>query len=131
VIALDTNVLVRYLVKDDAAQAARAVSLIQGCVDRRERMFVGHIVLCEMTWVLMAGYSLSKNDVVAVLSQLIRTAQFDIESPDLVTRALTRYEEGRADFADYIITERAAMAGYETVATFDKKLLGQPGFIAP
>lgn len=46
-------------------------------------------------------------------------------------RALNAYERGRADFADYLIREHARRAGCDNVATFDKALLKEPGFIAP
>ncbi|MFT5430985.1 MAG: putative nucleic-acid-binding protein, partial [Myxococcota bacterium] len=117
--------------KDDQKQARRAVSLIREASERGERMFLGHIVLCEITWVLIAGYSLPKKDVIEVLSQLLRTAQFEVEAADLASRALSRYEHGAADFADYLIAERAATSGYDQVATFDRKLLREAGFVKP
>lgn len=130
-IALDTNVLLRYLLKDDEEQTPRAVAFIRGTADRDEKLFLSHVVLCEVTWVLKAACSLPKPDIVEVLKNLIRTAQFVVEEPDLAARALNRYEVGRADFADYIIAERSNEAGCEQVATFDKKLLKEDGFIRP
>jgi predicted nucleic-acid-binding protein len=129
--ALDTNVLVRYLTTDDAAQAARAKALIEGAADRGESMYVSHIVLCELVWVLTAAFGLEKDALVDVLTDIIRTAQFAIEEPDLAARALRRFEDGAADFADYVVAERAADAGCDRVATFDRKLLAEAGFVEP
>ncbi len=55
-IGLDTNVLIRYLVEDEPEQARQAVALIEGTVDTEERLFVPHIVLCEVAWVLGSAY---------------------------------------------------------------------------
>ena len=94
-------------------------------------VFVSHVVLCELTWVLGRAFDLSKDDLVAALSGLLRTAQLLVEEADLAARALERYARGAAGFADYLIAERAAAAGCEGVATFDRKLLREEGFIRP
>lgn len=130
-IGLDTNVLVRYLMEDDEDQARRAEALIDGAADRGEPMFVSHVVLCEMTWVLATVFRLPKAALVEALTDVVRTTQFVIEAPDLASRALHRFEQGGADFADSVIAERAAEAGCDRVATFDGKLLKEEGFTAP
>ena len=130
-IALDTNVLLRYLVKDDEVQSSRSAALINGCADRGEKMFLSHIVLCELTWVLKAAYSVPKADLVELLSALVRGAQFVVEDPDLAGRALRRYQKGGADFPDYLIAERAGHAGCDQIATFDKQLLEEDDFVRP
>lgn len=130
-IGLDTNVLLRYLLADDEAQTPRAVGFIGNAAERGEKMFLSHVVLCEVAWVMKAGCSLPKDDIALVLTNLLRTAQFAIEDPDLASRALRRYEQGGADFADYLIAERAAEAGCDGVATFDGRLLKEAGFTAP
>ena len=130
-IALDTNVLVRYLTEDDEAQATRAAALIEGATDSGERMFVSHIVLCELVWVLAGPYRRPRSDIIAALKGLLASAQLLVEDAALAHRALARYQSGRADFADYLIRERASAAGYEEVATFDRKLLREDGFVEP
>ncbi len=130
-IGLDTNVLVRYVMGDDEKQAARAASFIDAVVGRGERLFVGQIVLCELVWVLGAAYGRSRQDIVGVLKAVVRTAQFVIEDVELARRALSRFESGTADFADYVIAESALQAGSEQVVTFDKKLLQESGFVSP
>jgi len=131
VIGLDTNVLVRYLVEDDEEQTERAAALIEGAADRGEKLFLGHIVLCELTWVLAVAYRRSREEIVHALVAILRTAQFVVEDPDLAHRAVGRFEEGRADFADYVLAERASGAGCERVATFDEELLHEDTFFRP
>lgn len=130
-IALDTNVLVRYLAEDHPNQSARAAALIEGAIARRRRLFVAHVVLCELVWVLRRAYHRTRPDVVALLEGLLASAQIVVEAPELAHQALARYAVGRADFADYLIAERAAAAGCGSVATFDKALLGEDGFLEP
>ena len=130
-IGLDTNVLVRYLTEDDPGQARRAAMLLEGVTGSEERLFVSHIVLCELTWVLRGAYGRPKQDVVRALEGLISSAQLLVEDSALAHRALERYRYGKADFADYVVAERAWAAGCSEIATFDRKLLGEDGFVAP
>jgi predicted nucleic-acid-binding protein len=90
VIGLDTNVLARYLVRDDAAQAARADREIEG----GERLLFDGIVLCELVWVLEAGYGFSRTDITAVLERILATAQLVIDDKDLAVAALRHLVPG-------------------------------------
>lgn len=130
-IGLDTNVIVRFLVEDDEAQAARAGSLIDAAAERNEALFIPQIVVCELAWVLRSGYRRPKRDVVAAVRALLSAAQIEVEDVDHVRRALARYEAGAGDLADYLIGERCLDRGCERVATFDEALLGEAGFFAP
>lgn len=130
-VALDTNVLVRYLVWDDDDQARRAEALIDGAVARGEKMYVSQVVLCEVAWVLERAYSFGRDELDSALDGIVRAAQLDVEQPEVASRALHRFRAGSAGFADYLIAESARQAGYETVATFDGKLLRESGFLEP
>lgn len=59
-IALDTNVLVRYLVEDDPKQSAAAARAIERATARGEEIFIGQIVLCELVWVLSHAYDFTR-----------------------------------------------------------------------
>ncbi len=130
-IALDTNVLVRFVVEDDAAQHRRSSALIASARERGEALFLSQLVLCELVWVLGAAYGLSRAQIASALTELLRVAQVVVEDFDQVRRALDAYMGGEGDFADYLIRERARAAGCETVKTFDRVLLHEPGFSAP
>ena len=125
---LDTNVLVRYLTQDDAAQARRADAIISAAVARRQRCVIGPVVLCELVWVLRDAYDTTKEDVVATLDRMLATHQFEILDKDLVREALDAYRRGRADFADYLIGAANRQAGCDETATFDRRLRGAAGF---
>lgn len=123
-IGLDTNVLVRYVVRDDPAQAARADREIEA----GERLLIDGIVLCELVWVLEAGYQFSRADITAVLERILATAQFEIEKKDLVLAALDDFRRSTADFSDCLIGRRNRAAGAMEAVTFDRGLKGLGGF---
>ena len=74
-IGVDTNVLVRYVVEDDPIQTSQAVSTIEGAIARNEVLFITHVVLCELVWVLSYAYRFNREEIVGVLQQLRRGAQ--------------------------------------------------------
>jgi predicted nucleic-acid-binding protein len=131
VIAHDTNVLVRFLVRDDEAQHRRAVALVRKGVSAGEDFFVGDVVLAEVAWVLQGRYGVDRAGIVAVLHGLLEAEHMVFESADRCLRALRRSQSGRGGFADYLIAERAADARCDVVATFDRALLKEDGFRAP
>ena len=123
-IGLDTNVLLRYVLKDEAAQAARAARELE----RDERFLIDGIVLCELVWVLEVGYGFSRNDITLALERIVATAQFEIESKDLVLAALADFRGSTADFSDCLIGRRNRDAGASETVTFDRGLKGLDGF---
>jgi predicted nucleic-acid-binding protein len=129
--ALDTNVLVRFLVRDDRAQARKARALIDQLDMDEERSYVSDIVLCELVWVLGRGYGFDRSRIAETLKRLATAKLLRFDSVDGVLRALLAYENGKADFADYLIREHAKAAGCTVVATFDAKLLKEDMFSSP
>jgi predicted nucleic-acid-binding protein len=127
-IAVDTNVLVRYLVEDDAEQTRRAESLFRRALAAGEAIFVSEIVLCELVWVLKTAYRLRREEIVDMLATFVRAKQLELSDKDLIHRALGAFRTGRGDFADYVIRERARAAGCAIIATFDKQLWAEEGF---
>jgi len=130
VIALDTNVLVRYLVKDDATQTALAAELIDRVIAADESLFVSDIVVCETVWVLRVSYRVGRSEAAALLRQLFRARHLLFRAVDQLSRALEAYAAGKGDFADYVIREHARAADCESVATFDTVLVRERGFVA-
>jgi predicted nucleic-acid-binding protein len=130
-IALDTNVVVRYLVEDDVAQSRRAAKLIESTLARGEELFISDVAMCETVWVLSSAYGFSRGEIADVLASLLRARSVVFDSSDRLARALGAYQNGKGDFADYLIRELARSAGANTVATFDRRLLKEPGFSKP
>jgi predicted nucleic-acid-binding protein len=130
-IALDTNVLVRFLVEDDPAQTRRAKAVLQKALDAGEALFVPEVVLCEVAWVLQRRYEYGRAEIGQVLGELLRARQLSFSDGEKIGRAVTAYKSGRGGFSDNLIAEDAKSAGCGAVATFDRKLLREPGFSAP
>jgi predicted nucleic-acid-binding protein len=130
-IALDTNVLVRFLVEDDPDQAERAASLVERAERSGEPLLLTQVVACETVWVLDTAYGFRREEISGVLQEVFRARQILLEDEDSLRRALDAYRGGEGDFADCLIRERARAAGAEAVATFDRVLLEEPGFIEP
>jgi predicted nucleic-acid-binding protein len=125
---LDTNVLVRYLVRDDRQQAEKAAAAIQKAAAGGKRCYINHLVLCELVWVLESGYDYPKKEIAGVLEKILVTKQFDVDSKDLVNQAVHDYRNGRGDLADYLIGRMNRGKGSETTMTFDLALKGSPHF---
>jgi predicted nucleic-acid-binding protein len=130
-IGLDTNVIVRYLVEDDEAQSRRATQLIEAAIARDEGLFISDIVMCETVWVLSSAYRFSRSEIADALAILLRARSVVFTSTDRLARSLEAFRNGKGDFADYLIRELARAAGADTVATFDRSLLKEPGFSKP
>ncbi|MFH1434276.1 MAG: type II toxin-antitoxin system VapC family toxin [Pseudomonadota bacterium] len=119
---LDTNVLVRYLVKDDKKQSETASGYIQKAANNGESCFISLIVLCELVWVLESAYGFAKHQVIDVLEKLFLTKQIEIEMKDIARQALQDYKNGKGDIADYLVGRINRAHGCDTTATFDKAL---------
>lgn len=118
--ALDTNVLVRYLVRDDAAQLASARRLVRRCIDAGQTLFVPVSVSLELEWVLRSTFGFAKEDVIRTLSQLLSSAELSFESEGALELALLLYRKGPADYSDCVHVALAAQAGERPLWTFDK-----------
>jgi predicted nucleic-acid-binding protein len=125
------NVLVRFLVEDDAKQSARAAALVKQAIRDEEPLFLAQIAVCETVWVLETSYGFGRARIAQVLGELLRARHLVIEEAEQVRRALGRYSSGKGDVADYLVAERARAAGHPRVATFDRDLLGEPDFFEP
>ena len=127
-IALDTNVVVRYLVGDDPGQARQAERIVKEARSSDETAYLSQIVLCELVWVLSGAYGAAKKDILYTLNLLSDDPGFICDDPLRVRRAIDRYAQGSADFSDYLLAEAAADAGAGVTFTFDKALRDEPGF---
>lgn len=124
---LDTNILVRYITQD-GDEAPLATRHIESRCTRDRPGFLCLVVLCELVWVLRGAYGYTREDVAHILDRVLSTAEFEMERSSLAWRALQRYRQGPADFADYVIAETCAQADATPVATLDRKAARCPLF---
>jgi predicted nucleic-acid-binding protein len=115
--AVDTNVLVRLLARDDPRQTRSAEEFI------KTGAWVSHLVLAETVWVLDAVYELSHDRLARAVEMLMEHETLTIQDTDTVAAALTVYRKRSAlGFSDCLILEIARKAGHTPLATFDKNL---------
>lgn len=114
-IAADTNVLLRAIVGDDEAQAARAVELLEAA----DMVAVSQQVLCELVWVLRSRYGVARPDIAAAIRALLGTANVVTNRP-AAEAGLAVLETG-GDFADGVIAFDGAWLGAEVFVSFDKR----------
>jgi predicted nucleic-acid-binding protein len=119
-IGLDTNILVRYLTLDDAAQTA-AATRVMNSLSSDSSGFISLIVLAELVWVLGISYRYHKKEIEQVVENLLLSKELIIERKEIVLQAFRAFKTGRADFADYLIERCAHAAECEFTLTFDQK----------
>ena len=128
-IGLDTNVLVRFLVRDDEMQFARARRLLQREVGKGEPVLINLLVLLETEWVLRSRYALSKSEILGAFSGLLDAAELLFEDEASLEQALYTWKDSSAQFADCLIGARNWALECRAIASFDNKALRVPGFI--
>jgi predicted nucleic-acid-binding protein len=120
--AVDTNVLIRLVTRDDARQAAAADRFVaRGC-------WVSHVVLAETAWVLADAYEFSHAKIAAAIEMFVNHEQVTLENRDVVEAALSKYRGAPAlGFSDCLILEIARKAGHLPLGTFDRALAKRDG----
>src|SRR6476620_283803 len=129
-LGIDTNVLVRFLVRDDEAQFEKARRLIRREVDAGEDVFVSLMVLMETEWVLRSRYTLQKTQVMEAISGLLDTTEVQLEDEPAIEETLLMWKDSAADFADCLIGANNRRLGCRATATFDEKAVKLAAFVA-
>jgi predicted nucleic-acid-binding protein len=125
-IGLDTNVLVRYVMQDDAKQAAQATRLVES-FSADDPGFVSIVSIVELGWVLSSSYELTRAQVAEGLDALLHTKEIIVDRAEHVIKALRVFKSGNADFADCLIASGSADAGCSATMTFDQRAAKSAG----
>ncbi|MGE0120652.1 MAG: PIN domain-containing protein [Dongiaceae bacterium] len=126
-IAIDTNVIARYLVRDDPAQAAAADRILDAR-SAADPAFVARIVLVELVWVLRRAYKYDHGTVGDVVERILGTSALLVEDRDAATAALAAYRTSTADYADCLLGLLNRGFGCTTTVTLDGDAATLPGF---
>lgn len=126
-IALDTNVLLRFVLAD-TREPHTAIAERWMRRHAARGIYVDDIVLCEVEWVLRARYRWQRAAVAELLAELCDSEALALADPSVVRHALASYRAGRGDFSDYLIRERCRQRGAAPVATLDRAIGKEPGF---
>lgn len=120
-IALDTNVLVRFLTQDDDAQFQLAADLIEGCT-RDLPGYVCREVMIELVWVLERAYKYSREEIADALLSIVTASQLSVENAQDIASIVNLYRDECYDFADLMIRQAAQRTESRILKTFDQKL---------
>jgi predicted nucleic-acid-binding protein len=118
--AVDTNVLIRFLIADELEQGKAATRLIRRGVAGGTSLFVPITVSLELEWVLRSAFRLPKSMVLQTFHGLLGTFELRFESESALEIALAFYDSGQADFADCLHASLAEQAGEAPLWTFDR-----------
>lgn len=118
-LGLDTNVLVRFLVRDDELQFTRAQNRIKREVAAGGRVFVSLMVLLETEWVLRSRYALTKAELLGTFSTLLEARELEIEDEHALEETLVTWKSANVEFADCLIGARNRRLGCRVTVTFD------------
>ena len=129
-LGIDTNVLVRFLVRDDQTQFEKARKLLNREVSNGRRVFINQLVLLETEWVLRSRYDLAKTLMLETISGLLDAPDIQLEDEPAVEEALFIWRDANADFADCLIGARNRRLGCRATVTFDTKASKLSGFTA-
>jgi predicted nucleic-acid-binding protein len=113
--AVDTNVLVRLITRDDARQVGAAEAFVANGA------WVPHLALAEATWVLESVYDRDRKSIVTPIEMLLRHRHLTVQDADVVTEALDQFRRhSKVGFSDCLMVEVARRAGHVPLGTFDR-----------
>jgi len=115
--AVDTNILVRLIVRDDVSQTDRAEAFVSASA------WVSHLVLAETVWVLQSVYGLSAEKISVAIGMLLEHDKLALQDEDIVRAALSDFMQWNdVGFTDCLIVRIADAMGHRPLGTFDKAL---------
>jgi predicted nucleic-acid-binding protein len=119
-IALDTNIILRLIVRDDETQTEDVRAFLHRNDNQQNPPFVSDLVLVETVWVLRSRYRFSREAVGESLRDLFLNTLLEFEGDEYILEVLQIYLDTQADFADIMIAKGAQRAGCRNTVTFDR-----------
>lgn len=128
-LGIDTNIVVRLLVADDAEQTRRARRLIEHALAEDEPVLVSLLVLLESEWVLRSRYGFSKELLQSIFRALLESRELSFEDEPALEEALYHWKDNACGFSDCLIAAHNRQIGCRATATFDAKAARLPGTV--
>ncbi len=119
--AIDTNVLIRFLVKDDMKQAEIVYRIFKQAESENEILFVPILVILETVWVLESVYEISRQDILDSINELLLVPILKFEAQSAILNFASSAQESKIDLSDLLIAYSARFSGCDSVLTFDKR----------
>lgn len=120
-ISLDTNVLVRFLIKDDESQYQTVLHLLLELENNNQQAYIPLLVVLEVNWVLSFRYKISRIDIIEQLLNLMDSPTFYFENQTQLEQTLLFAKDNTFDLSDLIIANRCEYSHHLPIMTFDKK----------
>jgi predicted nucleic-acid-binding protein len=127
-IGLDTNIIVRYLMQDDAAMSARATQIFDTMLSAETPGFISIVAVAEVVWTLRSSYRIDRVRIANALESLLASSDLVVEREQDVFVAMLALRRGEGDFADALIGALGTRAGCSHTLTFDRKAAHLAGF---
>ena len=118
-IGLDTNVIARIVLADDAVQTRQALAVLARAQAAGETVVLSLATVLELEWVLRGVAKLAKSRVLAVFKQLLETEDLQIQDEQVLEQAIYSYENNAADFAECLFWAQYQRMGCRAMLTFD------------
>ncbi len=128
-LGIDTNVVVRLVVADDADQTDRARKLIEQTLSREEPVLISLLVLLECEWVLRSRYKFSRVAILSIFRALLEARELSFEDEPALEEALFHWKDSACGFSDCLIAAHNRRMGCRATATFDGKAARLPGTV--
>ena len=119
--ALDTNVLVRFLMRDDERQAETIYRIFKQAESDKEVLFVPLLVVLETVWVLDSVYVIPRQEIIDSINELLLMPILEFEKQPAIQSFISSARETKMDLSDLLIAHSAKFSGCECVLTFDKR----------
>lgn len=126
-LGIDTNVVVRLIVADDAEQTRRARKLVEQALSREELVLVSLLVLQESEWVLRSRYGFGREALLNIFRALLEARELSFEDEPALEEALFHWKDSGCRFSDCLIAAHNRQMGCRATATFDGKAARLPG----
>ncbi len=119
--AVDTNVLVRFLVRDDEKQAKAVYRKFKQVEANKEVLFIPVLVVLETVWVLESVYDVTRQEILDSIDQLMQMPILEFEVQSAIRSFVSSAQKNKTDLSDLLIAYCARSSGCECVITFDKR----------
>lgn len=129
-LGIDTNVVIRLIISDDAEQTRRARQLVDQALEHDEPVLVSLPVLLESEWVLRSRYGFNREAVLRIFRALLEARELSFEDEPALEEALFHWKDSACGFSDCLITAHNRQLGCRVTATFDGKAARLPGTVS-
>jgi predicted nucleic-acid-binding protein len=119
--AIDTNILIRFVMKDDEKQTQFVYKLFKQAEQNRQKLFVPLLVVLEVIWVLQSVYEIPDSEIVKTFSDLLAMPVLLFESENVLENFIESSSNTKFDLSDLLIAHSAYFSDCESIFTFDKK----------